>query len=168
MSIDQPTVVLTTDTTEDIAAGGLVVFLLSGGLTAADLLAGQTVYLTAYGREFHDLATSITDVSADVTWPADAPYPLPIGEYNCEFKTTMPAEGGGLPPGLSQVAAQTPVVLVAQAVDPVTIDLPGLATAYNTAVAAHDELATAHNQLIAAMQASGVMASAVVARKTKK
>jgi hypothetical protein len=168
--ITQPTVVLTTDTTADIEPGGIVSFPFVAGLTADDLLADQTVYLTTYGREFHDLAVTITDVSADVTWPADAPYPLPIGEYNCEFETTAPKEGGGgLPPGLSQVAAQPVVTLVAQAVDdPATVDLVTLATAYNTAVAAHDELATKYNGLLAAMQASGVMAPSAVATKSKK
>lgn len=169
MAIEQESVILTTDTVEDIAPGGIVSFSFAGVLTADDLLAGQLVYLTTYGREFHDLTVTFTDVSADVTWPADAPYPLPIGEYNCEFQTTYvkEGEGGGLPPGLSQVSAQPVATLVAQAVDPATIDLVGLATAYNTAVAAHDELATLHNGLIAAMQASGVMAASAVATKAK-
>jgi hypothetical protein len=169
--INQPTVILTTDTTEEIAAGGTVSFPFVPALTADDLLADQTVYLTAYSREFPDLAVTITETSADVTWPADAPYPLPIGEYNCEFQTTYvkEGEGGGLPPGLSQVAAQPVVTLVAQAVDdPATVDLVTLATAYNTAVAAHDELATKYNGLLAAMQASGVMAPSAVATKSKK
>jgi hypothetical protein len=169
MAIEQESVTLTTITHEELAPGGVLSFALPAGVEAADMLAGQTVYLTAYEREFHDLPVAFTDTTADVTWPADAPYPLPIGEYNCEFQTTYvkEGEGGGLPPGISQVAAQSAVTLVAQAVDPATIDLPGLATAYNTAVAAHDELATAHNALIAAMQASGVMAASAVATKSK-
>jgi hypothetical protein len=167
--ITQPTVILTTDLAEDVAPGGIVSFSFAGVLTADDLLDGQLVYLTAYSREFHDLAVTLTETSADVTWPADAPYPLPVGEYNCEFETTAPKEGGGgLPPGLSQVAAQPVVTLVAQAVDSATIDLVGLADAYNTCVAAHDELATAYNGLLAAMQASGVMAASAVATKSKK
>lgn len=169
MAIEQESIVLTTTTIEELAPGGVLSFALPVGVVAADLVAGQTVYLTAYEREFHDLAATFTDTTADVTWAADAPYPLPIGEYNCEFQTTYvkEGEGGGLPPGISQVAAQPVVTLVAPAVDPATIDLPGLATAYNAAVAAHDELATAHNALIAAMQASGVMAASAVATKAK-
>jgi len=164
MAIEQPTVLLKAVTTEDTAAGGVLVFPLGGGLTAADLLAGQTVYLTVYSRDFTGLATTISDVSADVTWPADAPYPLPPGEYNCEFQTTAPQE---LPEDVGQAAAVAPVVLVAQAVDPATIDLPGLATAYNTAVAAHDELATQLNALLGSLQAANLMAPAAVATKAK-
>lgn len=166
MTINQASVVLKAVTTEDTLAGGLVAFPLVAGLTPEDLLAGQTVYIEVYGRQFTGLAVAIDAEAASVTWPADAPYPLPPGEYNCEFLTTMPAEGGGLPPGLTQVAAQTPVVLVAQEVDPAA-DLATLTAAYNGMVAAHDELATAHNGLIAAMQASGVMAAGVVATKAK-
>ena len=160
----QPSVILKANNAADIDPGGVLSFPMNG-LTAADLLAGQTVYLTVYSREFTGLATAISDTSADVTWPADAPYPLPPGEYNCEFQTSAPK---GLPADVSQAAAQSAVVLVAQAVDPATIDLPGLATAYNTCVAAHDELATAFNGLLASLQAANLMAPAAPAALTAK
>jgi hypothetical protein len=170
MSLEQPTILLTTDTTEDTAPGAVLVFPLPVGVTSADLLPGQTVYLEVYGRAFDGLAVDLSAPDAvSVTWAADAPYPLPPGEYNVAFQTTAPQ---GMPDDVGQVAAQAPVVLVAQEVDPATIDLPGLATAYNGMVAAHDELATAHNNLVAAMQAANLMAPAAVAtaakRKTKK
>jgi hypothetical protein len=150
----QASVILTTDTVVDTAPGEPLDFPVPIGMTAADFLAGQTVYLEVYGRRFEGLATDFMDAVASVTWAADAPYPLPPGEYNIEFQTSAPKE---LPSSAGQVAAQAPVVLVAPAVDPAA-DLPTLVAAYNECVAAHDELATAHNALIAAMKASGLMA----------
>jgi len=155
MSIDQPTVNLKAVTTADTDAGGIITFPFLAGMTQADLAATQTVYIEVYGRVFDGLAVTVGTTSADVAWPGDAPYPLPAGEYTVSFQTSMPA---GLPEDAGQAAAVAPVVLVAQAVDPATIDLPGLATAYNTAVAAHDELATQFNALLASLQASGLMA----------
>lgn len=161
----QPTVNLKAVTTEDTAAGGTLVFAYVPPLVQADLAATQTVYIEVYGRVFDGLVVTVGADSADVTWPADAPYPLPAGEYTVSFLTSAPA---GLPDDAGQAAAVAPVVLVAQAVDPATIDLPGLATAYNTAVAAHDELATQFNALLGSLQASGLMASAPVALSATK
>lgn len=165
MSIEQSTVNLKAVTTEDTAAGGIVTFPYPVELTAADLAATQTVYIEVYGRVFDGLAVTVGAASADVAWPGDAPYPLPAGEYIVSFQTSAPS---ALPEDAGQAAAVAPVVLVAQAVDPATIDLPGLATAYNTAVAAHDELATQFNALLASLQASGLMASAPVVLSATK
>jgi hypothetical protein len=167
MSIDQPTVILKAVTTADTDVGGTIVFPYQPPLTQADLAATQTVYIEVYGRVFDGLVVTVGADSADVTWPADAPYPLPAGEYNVSFLTSEPA---GLPEDSGQAAAVAPVVLVAQAVDPATIDLPGLATAYNTAVAAHDELATQFNALLLSLQAANLMAPAApvaLSAKTK-
>lgn len=155
--IEQATVILTSVTTDDTAAGGTLLFPLVAPLTAADLAADQTVYIEVYGRVFDSLAVAIDDTGATVTWPADAPYPLPAGEYSVEFKTSAPGE---LPTDAGQAAAVAPVTKVAAEVDPETVDLPGLATAYNGMVAAHDELATQFNALLSALQAANLMAPA--------
>lgn len=151
----QSTITLTTDTIEDTPPGGVLFFALPDPVTTADLAAGQTVYLTVYSREFPGLATDLsTPDKAGVIWPADAPYPLPIGEYNCEFRTSAPEE---LPADAGQSAYVADVVLVAQEVAP-DADLPTLVAAYNGAVAAHDEVATQLNSLLHSLQDAGLMA----------
>lgn len=50
----------------------------------ADFVAGQTVTVTVYLRDF-TCAVTFGASEATVTWPADAPYSLPPGEYNIEF-----------------------------------------------------------------------------------
>lgn len=151
----QATAILKTTLATETPRGDWFVFPIPAPHSSADFAAGQTVYLEVYARVFSGLAVNVTGVTyLAVNWPLNAPYPLPPGTYNCEFQTT---EGGSLPADVSQVAPQAPVVLVAQEVDPATVDLEGLATAYNGVVAAHDELATAYNGLLTAMQTAGLM-----------
>lgn len=155
MTSTQSAVMLTTDTTAETAPGAILLFQLPEGFTTADLDHDQTVSLTVYARDFTDLATDWTDATAaGVVWPADAPYPLPAGEYNVLFKTPYPSE---LPDNAMQAPFVADVVLVAQEVA-ADADLATLTAAYNGAVAAHDELATQFNQLLHSLRASGQMA----------
>jgi hypothetical protein len=55
------------------------------GQVAADFTAGSTTKLEVYARTFDDLAVTFGESAATVTWPAGAPYSLPVGEYWLEF-----------------------------------------------------------------------------------
>lgn len=155
MTIEQSSVTLTARTNADTVPGDSLAFPIPPPGDSSMLAAGQTVYLTVYTRDFPDLAVDLSAPDAvSVIWPADAPYPLPPGEYNCEFRTTAPEE---LPPDAGQAASVADVVLVAQEVA-ADADLATLTAAYNGAVAAHDELATQFNTLLANLRAAGLMA----------
>lgn len=101
MAVNQRTVILNSVVSTPVAAGGTLSFPYVPPLVQADLLVGQTVYIEVYARVFSGLVTAIGASAATVTWPAGAPYPLPIGTYAVSFQTTMPQ---GLPSDVQQAA----------------------------------------------------------------
>lgn len=170
----QATAILTSVTTADTAPGGTLDFPLPEGTVASDFLAGQTVYIEVYSRVFDGLAVVLTDAAATVTWPADAPYPLPAGTYQVEFQTSAPQ---GLPDDVSQ-AVGVPIVpfgvapAVAIAAD---ADLPTAVAAINELVKTCNDLATAlsdvitsHNALVANLQVAGLVLPTAPAKKATK
>jgi hypothetical protein len=169
----QATAILTSTTTDETAQGATLVFPYPVGAEASDFKAGQTVYIEVYSRQFDGLAVSLAEDGAVVTWPSDAPYPLPAGTYSVEFQTSAPQ---GLPDDVNQAVgvplvefSVTPAVAIAA-----DADLPTTVAAYNDLVKAHNDLATAHadlvmshNALVVNLQEAGlVIAAPTKAKKT--
>lgn len=161
----QPTALLTTTTTADTAPGATLDFPLPVGTDAVHFLADQTVYLEVYARRFEGLSVTFTDDVATVTWPADAPYPLPVDEYYVEVQTNAPQ---GLPDDVGQAAHVPPVTGVADtipiAIDPAA-DLAAAVAAINILTECCIELLglsggnkNITNMLLANLQAANLMA----------
>lgn len=71
--------------TEAVAAAGTFDVNYLEGQEEADFTAGQTVSIEVYGRTFSGLVCELGASAATITWPADAPYDLPVGEYYVEL-----------------------------------------------------------------------------------
>lgn len=143
MALVQPTITLTVVTKTTIAKGGALTFKMPPSTTTADLDHTQTANLQVYSRLFTGLAVDVSQpLSVSVVWPADAPYTLPPGEYNVEFRTSVPV-------GISE-AYQLDFQADAATVIP-AVTLPNLAAAYNALVAEY-------NGLLLNLRTSGIMA----------
>lgn len=170
----QATAILISVTTAETAPGDKLVFPYPVGAQASDFQAGQTVYIEVYSRVFDGLVVTLPADGAEVTWPADAPYPLPAGEYQVEFKTNA---ASALPDDVKQAVGVpivefgvTPAVAIAE-----DADLATTVAAYNDLVKAHNDLATvtgnlttSFNAFVLNMQEAGLVQESAPAPATTK
>lgn len=107
---------------DDVAAEGTFTLSYFGGLAQADFTASQTVTIEVYTREFEcDISFGASE--ATVTWPADAPYDLPAGEYYIDVDLV----GGDELPGDTRQAENQ--------ADSTAADVAGLVSDFNDLLA---------------------------------
>lgn len=114
-----------------IATAAAATFTVPYGNEAqADFTEGQSVTLSVYGRTFTIATVTFGASAATLTWPADAPYALPPGEYYIDFDLVGADEQDRFTPAENQADS------VASTIAALVID---------------------HNALLAKLKAAGIM-----------